>query len=267
MKTRTPRSGLLRPAHVPDEYRTSEAAALLGVSRPHLSRLINAGRIPARKVGSHWRISARALSAFQSASRHTSTGVEAEDADADIDHIYPAVYRDVLFGLLDGERDCYFDPGTVSDTPADRDALEQLVRGGAVIEWGDGMSLGRPYKALLVFAAAELARPHRMHWSPPDLCREMIDDGRLVPGSAPVVLRHFALDPNPIGAMPETVWHGRGPTERSGIAHAGWTPWMNDGLTERVPLAVAYADLFCVSDWRADEFADYTLRKLIPQEG
>lgn len=51
------------------EFRTSEAAAMLGVSRPHLSRLIKEGRIAARQVGSHWRIPASAVVAFQDAER------------------------------------------------------------------------------------------------------------------------------------------------------------------------------------------------------
>lgn len=47
-----------------DEFRTSQAAAMLGVSRPHLSRLIAEGRIEARKVGAHWRVPAHAIAAF-----------------------------------------------------------------------------------------------------------------------------------------------------------------------------------------------------------
>ena len=48
-----------------DEFRTSEAAAILGVSRPYLSRLIRDGRIDARQVGTHWRIPAAAIATFQ----------------------------------------------------------------------------------------------------------------------------------------------------------------------------------------------------------
>lgn len=50
-----------------NEFRTTEAAAVLGISRPHLSRLINAGAITARRVGNHWRISAEAIVEFQEA--------------------------------------------------------------------------------------------------------------------------------------------------------------------------------------------------------
>lgn len=46
------------------EFRPNEAAAVLGISRPHVSRLIAAGRLDARKVGTHWRIPATSLSAF-----------------------------------------------------------------------------------------------------------------------------------------------------------------------------------------------------------
>ncbi|MFZ2241661.1 MAG: helix-turn-helix domain-containing protein [Gordonia amarae] len=255
-----------RTVRTPREYRTSEAASLLGVSRPHLSRLINAGRIPARKVGAHWRIAARDVEAFQMA--ENASGADAVDRRIGTPtHTYPAVYRDVLFGVLDGDRDRFFAADHVSETVADREALSQLIRGGAVIEWGDGLSLGQPHKALMVFAATELDRPRRRRWSPAGLCDEKAESGELVAGSAPVVLRHFGLDPNPIGALPDPVWHGNGPSEFSDVAHPGWTAWVDDGITGKVPLAVAYADLFCVSDWRAGEFANYTLRALLPPEG
>lgn len=55
------------PAH--NEFRTTEAAAILGVSRPHLSRLINSHKIQARRVGKHWRIPAEAIIAFQETER------------------------------------------------------------------------------------------------------------------------------------------------------------------------------------------------------
>lgn len=51
------------------EFRTAEAAVMLGVSRPHLSRLIKDGKIAARRVGSHWRIPASAVVAFQESER------------------------------------------------------------------------------------------------------------------------------------------------------------------------------------------------------
>jgi len=48
----------------PEEFRTTQAAAMLGVSRPHLSRMIEAGEIEARKVGSHWKIPSYAISNY-----------------------------------------------------------------------------------------------------------------------------------------------------------------------------------------------------------
>lgn len=139
--------------------------------------------------------------------------------------------------------------------------------GGAVIRWGSRLSLSEPHKALMVFATTELTRPNRVRWSPHEGAGESIAAGDLVPGSGEAVLQHFKLDINPIGTLPETVWHGIGPLEYSSTEQDGWTPWVADGLREVVPIAVAYADLHCVSDWRANEFADYTLRRIMPQEG
>ena len=48
-----------------NEFRTTEAAAMLGMSRGHLSQLINDGQIAARQVGAHWRIPATEIVAFQ----------------------------------------------------------------------------------------------------------------------------------------------------------------------------------------------------------
>lgn len=58
------------PAH--NEFRTTEAAAILGVSRPHLSRLIHDHKIAARRVGKHWRIPSEAIIAFQRAEKAES---------------------------------------------------------------------------------------------------------------------------------------------------------------------------------------------------
>jgi excisionase family DNA binding protein len=38
------------------EVTTTQAASLLGVSRPHVARLVDSGRLPARMAGSHRRI-------------------------------------------------------------------------------------------------------------------------------------------------------------------------------------------------------------------
>lgn len=40
---------------IPSEVTTSAAAALMGVSRPTLSKMANEGRIPSHKVGTHLR--------------------------------------------------------------------------------------------------------------------------------------------------------------------------------------------------------------------
>ena len=41
---------------VPEEVTTSTAAAMLGISRPTLMKLVNNGEIPAHKVGTHTRL-------------------------------------------------------------------------------------------------------------------------------------------------------------------------------------------------------------------
>ncbi|WP_336794232.1 VOC family protein [Gordonia malaquae] len=180
-------------------------------------------------------------------------------------HAYPLIYSKVVFPYLEGLRDRFFAEQDVRGGPADREALDLLRRAGAVIEWGDRLSLGEPHKALMIFATNELTRPNRVRWSPPTAAREVIGSGALIPGSGEAVLKHFKLTVNPIGTLPETIWHGVGPEEYSLTAQDGWTPWVDDGLSgEFAPIVVAYADLFCVTDWRANEFADYTLRKLIP---
>lgn len=55
-----------------DEYRPSAAASILGMSRPHVNRLLNEGKLRGRKVGSHWRISAEELARFMEAEERAS---------------------------------------------------------------------------------------------------------------------------------------------------------------------------------------------------
>lgn len=47
------------------EFTTTEAAAILDMSRPTLMKLINAGRIEFRKVGRHHRVPASAIQAYR----------------------------------------------------------------------------------------------------------------------------------------------------------------------------------------------------------
>lgn len=52
------RGGRVTIGAVPDELTTSAAAAILGVSRPTLMKMVRAGELPAHKVGSHHRLKA-----------------------------------------------------------------------------------------------------------------------------------------------------------------------------------------------------------------
>ena len=54
---------------IPQELTTSEAASLLGISRPTLMKLIDDGDLPSHKVGSHHRIRSGDLMAFRRARR------------------------------------------------------------------------------------------------------------------------------------------------------------------------------------------------------
>lgn len=51
------------PSH--DEFTLYQAADVLGVSRPYLSKLLDEGKIPFRCVGAHRRIRVHALNLYQ----------------------------------------------------------------------------------------------------------------------------------------------------------------------------------------------------------
>lgn len=52
----------------PDDLTTEQAAAVLGVSRPTIVRMIDAGRLPARMVGTHRRLTLRDVLAHRETS-------------------------------------------------------------------------------------------------------------------------------------------------------------------------------------------------------
>lgn len=241
----------------------AKAAYRLGISRAGVQRRIISGEIAAIRVGSRYLITTTEIE------RARAELIRATDTEnpSPQPHDYAAVYERILFPFLQGSRDRFFDESEVTTTAADVDALKLLQRAGVVIPWGNGLSLSEPHKAMIQFAAMELLRPARTRWSSPEQCAPLIAQGNLIPGSGEAVLRHFEIAINPIGTLPETVWHGTGPVEFSSTERPGWTQWVPDGLTNSVPIAVAYADLYCVNDWRANEFADYTLRRIMPQEG
>lgn len=69
----------------PEDLTTEQAAAVLGVSRPTVVRLVESGKLPARMVGTHRRLSLRDVLAHREASAKRRTDAlddMARDAEA-----------------------------------------------------------------------------------------------------------------------------------------------------------------------------------------
>lgn len=245
-----------------------DLAKRLDVSRMTVSRMERGGAVSVDTALRALTVCGVDLIGF-SRSEHVTANDKCKGNPSDpctSERLYPAIYREVVFPLLDGVGDPFFDPTRVVTTPEDKKVFDQLFRSGAVIRAGTRWAIGQPHKALLIFAAGELVDTSRLWWSDPETCAPLIESESLIPGSSEAVLAHYGLEFNPIGTPPITIWHGRGPSAATTIERDGWLPWVPDGLSGKVPLTVAYADLFCTPGWEAQEFADYVLRRTIPTE-
>ncbi len=58
----------------PNDLSTEQAAAVLGVSRPTVVRLVEAGKLPARMVGTHRRLALGDVLAYREASSGRRSG-------------------------------------------------------------------------------------------------------------------------------------------------------------------------------------------------
>lgn len=71
-------NGPVSVSQMPDELTTTHAADLLGVSRPTLMKLVAGGKLPARKVGSHTRLSSVDVLRFREVRRAQRAAAFAE---------------------------------------------------------------------------------------------------------------------------------------------------------------------------------------------
>ncbi|WP_159806123.1 helix-turn-helix domain-containing protein [Cellulomonas citrea] len=72
---------------IPKELTTSSAAAMLGMSRPTLMRLVAEGHLPAHKVGSHTRLLADDVVAYRKARRARERAAFAELLELEGDEV------------------------------------------------------------------------------------------------------------------------------------------------------------------------------------
>lgn len=77
------RGHAVRVLPVAAELTTQEAADILGISRPTMARLLDSGRIPSWKVGTHRRVRLEEVVAFSKTQAGKSTRALQELADLD----------------------------------------------------------------------------------------------------------------------------------------------------------------------------------------
>jgi excisionase family DNA binding protein len=69
---------IITPSHRRDELTTQQAADRLGVSRPYLIKLLDAGKIPCRRIGKHRRVRAEDVARFERAEQERRAAVMRE---------------------------------------------------------------------------------------------------------------------------------------------------------------------------------------------